>query len=236
MTAQFPGFPPGKTRLVRLPAAFFTDLLPQIDDADELKITLFCFWALEQRDGHYRYLRRADLDVPESPLADLARREAGLAKALARGTLLAAEVEGASGPETLYFLNTANGRAAVRQIAEGHWRPGDADHPAEVLPERPNIYRLYEENIGPLTPLIADELNDAAQNYPDTWIAEAIRAAVTRNARNWRYVLAILERWRKEGKDDGSGISGPGNGVAGPDSEANRSRYVSGRYADLIES
>jgi DnaD/phage-associated family protein len=236
MTAQFPGFAPGKTRLVRLPAAFFTDLLPQIDDADELKITLFCFWALEQRDGRYRYLRRADLAVPESPLADPARREAGLAKALARGTLLAAEVEGASGPETLYFLNTANGRAAVRQIAEGRWRPGDADHPAEVLPERPNIYRLYEENIGPLTPLIADELKDAAQNYPDAWIAEAIRAAVTRNARNWRYVLAVLEGWRKEGKDDGSGLSGAGNGVAGPDSEANRSRYVSGKYADLIES
>jgi len=51
MTFKFEGFPPGKTRLVRLPAQFFTDLLPRLDDPDELKLILFCFWALEQREG-----------------------------------------------------------------------------------------------------------------------------------------------------------------------------------------
>ncbi len=233
MSDKFDGFPPGKTRLIRLPAAFFTELLPRIDDPDELKLTLFCFWALEQRDGRFRYLRRADFEVPEMPLQDPERRALALARAIKRETLLAVTVETGRGPETLYFLNTANGRKAVTLINAGHWRPGDADHPVEVLPERPNIFQLYEENIGMLTPMIADDLREAAQRYPPAWIEEAMHIAVTRNARNWRYIRAILERWQKEGKDDGSGT---GHGVHGADSEAQRNRFVSGKYADIIES
>ncbi len=230
---KFGGFPPGKTQLVRLPSQFFTDLLPHIDDPDELKLTLYCFWALEQRDGRYRYLRRADFEVPEMPLPDPERFALALARAIKRETLLAVTVELAHGLETIYFLNTPNGRAAVQRIREGRWRPGDAAHPVEVLPERPNIFQLYEENFGVLTPMIADELRDAVQTYPTPWIEEAMHIAVTRNARNWRYVLAILERWQKEGKDDRPGTQ---DGIAGADSEESRSRYVSGRYADIIES
>lgn len=233
MTEVFKGFQPGKTRLIRLPSAFFTDLLPMIDNADELKITLFCFWALEQRDGRFRYLRRGDFEVPEAPLDDPERRALALARAIKRETILTAIVEGVHGPETLYFLNTHNGRAAIKLLAEGQWRPGDADHPVELLPEKPNIFQLYEENIGLITPMIADELRDAAQTYPATWIEEAVHIAVTRNARNWRYICAILERWQKEGKDDGPG---QGHRTARGDSEASRNRFVSGRYADIIES
>ncbi|MBN2471831.1 MAG: hypothetical protein JXN59_14005, partial [Anaerolineae bacterium] len=126
MIEKFEGFQPGKTRLVRLPAAFFTDLLPRIDSADELKLTLFCFWALEQREGRFRYLRRADFEVPEipAPLEDPERLAVALARTIKRETLLTATVSGVNGLETLYFLNTANGRAAVQLIAEGRMRPG----------------------------------------------------------------------------------------------------------------
>jgi DnaD/phage-associated family protein len=230
---KFEGFSPGKTKLIRLPAEFFTDLLPMLDDADELKLTLFCFWALEQRDGRFRYLRRADLEVPEMPIKDDEQAALALAMAIKHEILLTATVESVNGPENIYFLNTANGRTAIGLLQEGRWRPGDIDRPVELLPEQPNIFRLYEENIGVLTPMIADELRDAAQTYPAPWIHEAVQIAVTRNARNWRYVSAILERWHKEGKDDGPRT---GVGVAGADSEENRSRYVSGKYADIIES
>ena len=235
MIETFEGFPPGKMRLIRLPALFFTDLLPRIDDVNELKLVLFCFWALEQRDGQYRYLRRADFAIPEipAPLDDEECLALALARALKRETLLMALVEGVNGPEMLYFLNTANGRAAVQMIAEGRWRPGDADHPVELLPDQPNIFKLYEQNIGLLTPMLADELRDAAQTFPAEWIVEALQIAVTRNARNWRYIRAILERWQKEGKDDGTGT---GHGTARGDSEASRNRFVSGKYADIIES
>lgn len=231
---HFDGFQPGKQRMVRLPEAFFMELLPLIDDANELKLTLFCFWAMEQQDGRYRYLRHADLTIPEipAPLDDPETLAVAMARCLKRGTMLAVNIDGANGLETLVFLNTPNGRTAVEQIAAGNWRPGDADHPVEVLPPPPNIYRLYEANIGMLTPMIADELRDAAETYPAAWIEEAIQIAVTRNARNWRYVCAVLERWQKEGKDDGKESR---HGVHNGDSEESRNRFVSGKYADLIE-
>jgi DNA replication protein len=67
-------------------------------------------------------------------------------------------------------------------------------------PERPNVFRLYEENIGPLTPLIADALKDAEETYQPEWIAEAIDLAVKNNKRNWKYCEAILKRWKEEGR------------------------------------
>jgi DnaD/phage-associated family protein len=127
----------------------------------------------------------------------------------------------------LYFMNTEKGRAAVEGITRGAWRP-DPDQEATItlLVERPNIFILYEQNIGPLTPLMADELRDAEQTYPGRWIEEAIELAVTNNARKWRYVQAILERWRQEGKQDG---------ISSRDSQKELRRQVPKEYEDLIE-
>ena len=57
---KFNGFKPGKVRHIKLPAPLFSDLLPLIDDLPELHVTLFCFWALSQKDGTFRYLRQRD--------------------------------------------------------------------------------------------------------------------------------------------------------------------------------
>ncbi len=60
-TAGFIGFPDTKMRSVVIPDLFFSDLLPQIDDLAELKLTLHCFWLLNEKSGEYRYLRSDDL-------------------------------------------------------------------------------------------------------------------------------------------------------------------------------
>ena len=128
----------------------------------------------------------------------------GIERAVARSTFLHINVESAQGKMDLYFLNTEKGRAAVDGITRGEWRPNpDEDEPITLMVERPNIFVLYEQNIGPLTPLIADQLRDAEQTYPLSWIEEAFELAVENNARKWRYVQSILERWRQEGKRDG---------------------------------
>jgi DnaD/phage-associated family protein len=66
--------------------------------------------------------------------------------------------------------------------------------------EPPNVFKLYEENIGPLTPLIADALKDAEEIYSAGWIAEAIDLAAKNNKRSWKYAEAILKRWKEEGR------------------------------------
>jgi len=68
-----------------------------------------------------------------------------------------------------------------------------------------SIFQIYESNIGPLTPMIADALEDAEKTYPPAWIPEAIALSVKNNKRNWRYCETILKRWHSDGKDDGLG-------------------------------
>lgn len=240
--SAFQGFTAGSVRHLRLPVTFFSDLLPLIDDLAELQVTLFCFYALYQKEGEYRYLCRRDFDFNAVPwLAEALRAArpqhppeetlvAALAQAVTRGTLLRASVALRGGAEDLYFFNTPAGRAAIEQIGAGRYQLGDAHRPVELLPERPNIFALYEANIGPLTPIIADELRDAAVEYPALWLEEAVRLAVEHNKRSWRYIRAILERWHREGKDKGKD-----RGTAGKRDQTDGKRYITGQYAAFIK-
>jgi DNA replication protein len=200
----FSGFPPGKVRSVSIPESAFTELIPLIDDLAELKLTLHALWRLGQQREKVRYLRHADLAADRVLLAGLGDAPAetlgrALEQAVERGTLLRVEAAIGDRSEELYFANTPKGRAAVEAIARGEW-------PAELEPAgRPNVFTLYEQNIGLLTPLIADELREAEQTYPAEWIEEAFREAIALNIRNWKYIHAILERWHAEGRRDETG-------------------------------
>lgn len=231
----FSGFPEGKLRLTQVPNLFFSDLLPIIDNLDEMKVTLYAFWALNQKEGQVRYLRLADFlndrefmkGMGPTPTLGAEALMDGIERAVARGTFLHVNVESADGQMDLYFLNTEKGRAAVEGITRGEWRPGPgSDEPVSLLVERPNIFVLYEQNIGPLTPLIADELRDAEQTYPSSWLQEAIELAVENNVRKWRYVLAILERWRQEGKQDGNDRRGTQKDLRG---------QIPEQYRDIVK-
>ena len=176
----FAGFPDGMRRATPIPNLFFSDLLPLIDNMAELKVTLYAFWALGQREGAVRYLRLTDFMADPVLLKAMGGPSIqsgvdamldGIERALARGTFLKVAVEGADGQMELYFLNTEKGRAAVDGISRGEWRPSpDDEQPITLLIERPNIFVLYEQNIGALTPMIAEELREAEKNYPPRWI------------------------------------------------------------------
>ena len=96
--------------------------------------------------------------------------------------------------DTFFFLNTPKGRAAIDALEAGKWEPsGEEDKPIRLEIEIPNIFTLYEQNIGPLTPMIAETLRDAEVSYPHSWIEEAIAVAVENNVRNWNYISA--KKW-----------------------------------------
>ena len=189
---KFKGFTDSET-FTQLPNTFFHQLINQIDDIAELKVTLFVMWHVDHMDGPFRALSKMDFDVKELGLSaeEITR---GLEMAVKRGSLLTIPRD-----TLVYFLlNSPRGRAAVQAIEKGKWNPADGAS-APIL-ERPNIFKLYEENIGPLTPLIADTLKDAEETYQDEWIAEAIELAVKNNKRYWKYCEAILKRWKEEGR------------------------------------
>jgi len=206
---DFPGLPDGKITFARIPEPFFSQLLPQIDHLGELKVTLYALWRLDRMGGEVRYLLESDFLEDETFLrgmaaspeeAEFALKDA-LNRAVRRGSLLRVTVK-LERELSLYFFNTPRGRAAVAAIQKGEWQPSDDPRiPVELAPPRPTIYQLYEQNIGVISPLLAESLQDAEDTYPQEWIEEAFRIAVEKNVRNWRYVEAILRRWHERGYD-----------------------------------
>ncbi len=176
-----------------LPDLFFQRLLREISALDELRVTVYALWRFEHMDASLRALSEADLDPLDLGLSAEQVRS-GLDAAIQRGTLLRSVHDG----HAVYFLNSPQGHRAAEEYARAGW-PQSASVSSAPL-ERPNIYRLYEDNIGPLTPLIADALNDAEKTYPPEWVAEAIDLAVKHNKRSWKYSEAILRRWKEEGR------------------------------------
>jgi DnaD/phage-associated family protein len=174
----------------------------------------------------------------ERQVASEALRE-GLEHAVGRGTLLQVSAQGPAGAEPAgseaagsapawYILNSERGRAVIERIERGERMPSGPvlGREAQLRARRPNIYNLYEQNVGLIqSPMLAEELTDAEQTYPAEWIEEAFRIAVANNVRRWAYVRSILERWAQEGR-------GPHRD--GED-RSERPRTVDDKYADVIQ-
>lgn len=229
---SFSGFVEGQADPTPIPHGFFTDLLPEIDDLGELRLILYACWALARRSPEHRYLRRQDFSADQRLMSSLARvpaeAEARLDQAIdrcvSRGSLLRVAPAGGPPTESYLFLNTPRGRAAAEGLARGDWKPtGEALAPVELMLDRPNIFNLYEQNIGPLTPMLAERLREAQAAFPPAWIEDALRIAVENNVRKWSYVQAILDDWGRRGRDDREDRG---------DSEKARRRYLEGELAD----
>ncbi len=228
----FVGFPDGKLKVTPVPDLFFSDLLPLIDDLCELKITLHCLWLFQHKPGPHKVITWAELAEDRILLSALqdAHLDAhellreGVERAVARGTLLRVDVMGEKG-ETLYLLNSESGRATLAAIERGEWQPEHLGPTTRLMPGRPNIFVLYEQNIGLLQPLLVEELKAAERTYPSEWIEDAFRIAVEQNVRRWAYIRGILERWAREGRDT----------ALPADGKRDRRRYLGGEYADSVE-
>jgi len=208
---RFRGFP-AKTEFTPIPNVFFTRLLPEIDDPAELKVTLHVIWAVYRKRGYPRFVTYRELLSSPVLMKGLVSNgspsqllKKSLAQAEKRGTLLHLTLEREGEVEDVYFVNTDADRRAVERIRSGGLKLEGltSAEPAPVNGERPNIFGLYEQNIGMLSPIIVEELKEAESAYPESWIEDAFRIAVDLNKRNWRYISRILERWAVEGKDDG---------------------------------
>lgn len=206
----FKGFDAGQAHTISIHAQFISEVLPLIDDLAELKLCLFCYYALHQKEGEHRYLRLRDFasnaDLMRDVTAQGRNLDEALAKAVRHGFLLRKDVNVNGQSESLYFMNTAKSRALIEALDKGDWQPDFAED-IEILPSRANIFALYEKNLGMLTPTIAEDLKAAEDEYPHEWIVDAIEKAVTNNKRNWRYVKKILETWQRDGRDEVEGVS-----------------------------
>jgi DnaD/phage-associated family protein len=88
---------------------------------------------------------------------------------------------------------------------------GDDDDDAAVAV----VFQSYEQEIGAITPAIADELKTAISEFPREWILESFGIAAKNNVRKWKYAHAILKDWQTGGKTDQKGRDSPAGGGSG---------------------
>ncbi len=199
------GFPRG-VHQTPIASPLLGPVLAEIDDMGELKCMLRAVALLHLTDRRPRWIGEGELLSDEVLLGSLGDRDAvaqGLELAVERGTLLRTGTA-----SRRLVLNTAEGRVAIQRVAdesgaEPEPAPVGAPGAAQGTTGSPNIFALYEDNIGTLSPMIADELKRAEADYPADWITDAFKEAVVANARSWRYVRAVLERWQSDGRGDG---------------------------------
>lgn len=209
--------------------------MPQIYDIAELKTTLHIFRLLYGKRGYPRFVTFQELLADRSLMDSLNKGTDSseelhklLEIAVKRGIILHLAIQKDGASANLYFLNTDSDRQALAKIQSGEIKLSGmkAVEPVTVTEETPDIFTLYEENIGMLTPMIAEELREAEKLYPEAWIRDAIKQAVIQGKRNWRYIVRILERWTVEGKS---------NGTHQRDSKkADPDKYIKGKYGHMV--
>jgi len=194
-----------KTDFISLPDSFFTQAMPKIRDLAELKIVLYAAYLILRKQERPYFVTDKELLSHEllATMGEETIRQA-LNSAVEHGTLLHSTLNINGVLEDVYSLTD------------------DSRQPPAI-----NIFALYEQNIGIITPMIAEELKEADKLYPPQWIEEAFKEAVTLNKRSWKYIARILERWASEGKD--SGEYRRDIKKDGPD------KYVKGRYGHLVK-
>ncbi len=232
---RFGGFP-GGMRFTAIPDPFLGLVVPEITDIGELRTTLALFRAWYRKRGYVRFVSMTELKA-DSSLAKGLRGDpengldAAISKVIDRGTFLRMDVVSEHGDEVLFFLNTQVDRDIMAKIQSGQVALPELTPklPVSVVAgeDRPDIFTLYEDNIGLLTPIVADELRAARNLYSNLWIEDAIREAARHNKRRWSYISAILERWGTEGRTDGA--------YRGDTKKADPDKFIKGKYGHMVQ-
>jgi len=235
---DFQGFPSsGRVEFTSIPSVFFSSLLPKISDMAELKTTLHILAMLYRKKGYPRFVGFSELlgnaglmeglkEIKGTPEEVL---RSALKMAAERGTLINLTLDREGNSEDVYFLNDDSGRKAVAKIERGEFKLKGMKPKEQAYVEAeelPDIFTLYEQNIGMLTPMIADELRDAEKQYPQDWIRDAIREAVLHNKRSIKYIVKILENWAVEGRSDGT--------YQRDYKKTDPDRYIKGKYGHMV--
>ena len=154
----------GKVEFISLPEVFFTHIMPKIQDIAELKVTLYVFYLLNHKRRYSRFATRGEL-LSFSASMEMGEEALhhGLSLAMEHGTILQGTltIEGKS--EEAYFINAELDKEAIAESSQ----------PSAIGYQ--NIFVRYEQNIGIITPMIAEELKEAEKLYSPQWIDEAFR-------------------------------------------------------------
>jgi DNA replication protein len=231
---------PDNSQSIYIPSWFFHDIILQVKDRDELKILLLIIHLIRQKKIYPGFIAAGEItsdvlirrNINSDDADELGRLiEKVLTNAVDYGMLLKLTYKSGGNVKDLYFMNTAGSQNTIDKFKAGKIILKGIEGEAEGLSpkeEIKNIYSLYEQNIGMLTPIIAEQLKLAEKTYPADWIQDAFHEAVDLNKRNWRYIQRILENWATEGKSDGTNRRNIKK-------DKDPDRFIKGKYGHMVQ-
>jgi len=93
---------------------------------------------------------------------------------------------------------------------------------SNLSPSEEDAFELYRKNFGELSEDMENELKLACLQFSPTWVIDAIKEAVKRGKKDWRYIARILENWRRFGKKTKGSKQDP-------------DKYIKGRYGHMVK-
>ena len=219
-------------KIIPVPAQLFTEILPGLHDQSQLRATLYAWYAIASRGGGQRYVYLSQLLTDPVLLSWFIHLDGkngirrGLEQSCKDGIFLELQIDGHNkiltpNDESGARLMTDLKADLAAQDNNSGTSSTHADYEKSVLSD---VIKKYENEIGLLTPAIAEMIAIAEQKYPTAWILEALDIAAQSNARSWKYVSAILARWKDEGKNNDNTKTA---GFSSQQSGRGRNRYDS---------
>jgi DnaD/phage-associated family protein len=209
------GFPRG-VQFTPVPNPLLASLLEEIDSLDELKVVLRTIHGLHKQRKVPASIGFEDLFSDRTVAAMLNASgtdlenivESAVKSASTHGILLI--VEGDSGDRRIYLNTEPVRRALVRdgiKLSPKKSRTPETWADTQAAGQKLDAITFYEQNIAPVTSLVAENIHAALEQHPEDEVLLAIRKAAEANARSWNYIAAVLRRWATEGRpeelDDG---------------------------------
>ena len=207
---KFEGFP-DQSGFVSIPNILFSSILESLDNIATLKLAFRLTFLIQRESGKIRFITTNSLLTDPSLVLAIASPDINTFEKVVRssihtcielGIFLKTSVETDGRIEELIFLNSNHNKEIIRKINDGEIQMPKLPE-ASPVPEfspRPNIFKIYEESIGILTPIIAERLKELEEEVPDTWLYDAIKEASMQNHMRLSYVEGILRRWRQDGR------------------------------------
>lgn len=206
---EFSGFP-AVGKATAIPNLFFAVVAPRLRAPGDFLAFLWTSKLIQAQKGEIRFTTADDIwaesgagEAFEVYGGGRTGLKDGLLHCVEAGALLGLDVANSDGQEQLFFINNPGSRRAIARVRAGELvlRPNSAIRPLAIQ-DRPDIFRLYEENIGTVAPMVGERLLAAVDEYHWDWIVDAFREAVELNRRNWRYVESKLLKWAQEGRHE----------------------------------
>ena len=198
---NFKGFKKN-VKYIPIPAPIFDTLLESMSNISELKLMLRIMWLLQIYNRKPQFITENEIitDKLTSKLIGGSDKVIESLCTLENYGIIKSSKQKSDGIKII-FLNSETIKDRIAKsdllIETNQTDPWEKDN------EIPNIYSIYEQNIGMITPHIAELIKESENLYPVEWVEDAIKHASKQNKRSWAYIESILNRWKIEGRDNG---------------------------------